>query len=214
MSFRFVLLIAAVAAGALLLVAAGREIGPIETAETAGLRFAAVERSSLSAAPSPSEQVARGEYLVTVGGCNDCHTPWVMGPEGPEPDPTRMLSGHPVDLEMPPAPAAAGPWLWSGAGTNTAFAGPWGVSFAANLTPEENTGTGIWTEEIFIQTLRTGRHWGQARPLLPPMPWFNYGKMTDEDLRAVFAYLRSIPPVYNPVPLPVPPAPVTMAAAP
>jgi len=171
--------------------------------------MAAVTVRTLRAAPSPVE---RGRYLVTVGGCNDCHTPWVLGPDGPAPDPERTLSGHPGSVEMPPAPAAQGPWVWSGAGTNTAFAGPWGVSFAANLTPDENTGIGVWTEDIFKATLRNGRHWGVARPLLPPMPWFNYGKMTDDDLHAVFSYLRSIPPVRNQVPLPHPPADAAAAS--
>ncbi len=152
------------------------------------------------------DRVARGEYLVTVAGCNDCHTPWKMGENGPEPDMTRMLSGHPADLEMPPAPPSdSSPWMVSMAATSTAFAGPWGVSFTANLTPCEETGLGPWTEEIFINTMRTGRHWGQSRPLLPPMPWFNYARMSDEDLGSVFAYLRSIPPHRNPVPPPIPP---------
>ena len=101
---------------------------------------------------------------------------------------------------MPPATASSGPWAWSGAVTNTAFAGPWGISYAFNLTPDKNTGIGIWTEDIFIKTIRNGRHWGVARPILPPMPWQNIREMTDEDLRAVFAYLRSIPPVNNKVP--------------
>jgi mono/diheme cytochrome c family protein len=148
-----------------------------------------------------AELVARGEYLATVGSCNDCHTPWVMDEEGPAPDLSRMLSGHPESLVMPEPPSMGDtPWLWAGAGSNTAFAGPWGVSYAINLTPDANTGIGIWTEEIFVQTLRTGRHWGVARPILPPMPWPNYARMTDEDLRAVYAYLRSIPPVHNRVP--------------
>ncbi len=201
MKLRPVLFAAAAVAVVFLLVAALRKTGPIRTFETE--RFApSTKVSSVSVDP-----VERGRYLVTLGGCNDCHTPWEMGPEGPHPDLTRTLSGHPADLEMPPAPVALGPWTWYGAGTNTAFAGPWGVSFAANLTPDENTGTGIWTEEIFINTIRSGRHWGQSRPLLPPMPWFNYREMTDEDLKAVFAYLRTLPPIYNPVPLPVPPGP-------
>ncbi|MGD2116554.1 MAG: diheme cytochrome c-553 [Acidobacteriota bacterium] len=153
------------------------------------------------------DAIARGRYLVTVGGCNDCHTPWVLGEDGhPAPDRSRMLSGHPQNLEMPPAPAAAGPWIWSGAATNTAFAGPWGVSFATNLTPDENTGIGVWDEEIFVDAMRTGRHWGQSRPILPPMPWQNLAAMTDEDLAAMFAYLRSIPPIENRVPEPLPPA--------
>ncbi|HKR66896.1 MAG TPA: diheme cytochrome c-553, partial [Thermoanaerobaculia bacterium] len=101
---------------------------------------------------------------------------------------------------MPEAPSPKGPWLWSGAVTNTAFAGPWGVSYARNLTPDQVTGIGIWSEEMFIKTIRTGRHWGVSRPILPPMPWFNYRKMTDEDLKSVYAYLRTIKPVHNDVP--------------
>jgi mono/diheme cytochrome c family protein len=158
------------------------------------------------AKPSPAQQkraqVARGEYLVTIGGCNDCHTPWKVGANGPEPDMTRALSGHPESVPMPvPAQNASdGPWLWKGAATNTAFAGPWGVSYARNLTPDEVTGIGIWTEEMFMNTIRSGRHWGVGRPILPPMPWFNYAKMSDEDLRAVYAYLRTLKPVRNDVP--------------
>ena len=148
-------------------------------------------------------RVERGEYLVSIAGCNHCHTPWKMGPKGPEPDLTRMLSGHPQDVEMPPAPTIEGPWQWIGAATNTAFSGPWGVSYAFNLTPDEHTGIGIWTEDIFIKTMRTGRHWGTSRPILPPMPWENLNAMTDEDLRSLFAYLRTIPAVSNRVPEPI-----------
>ena len=155
----------------------------------------------LAVQQAAQSRIARGQYLVTIAGCNDCHTPLKMGPKGPEPDFSRMLSGHPEQLSMPPAPKLPeGPWMWSGAATNTAFAGPWGVSFARNLTPDKLTGIGIWDEKMFIKTIRTGRHWGVARPILPPMPWFNYAKMSDDDLRAVFAYLRSIKPVHNQVP--------------
>ncbi len=151
-------------------------------------------------APTETSAVERGLYLVTVAGCNDCHTPLNMGPNGPEPDRERLLSGHPETLILPPPPAPAGPWNWSGAASNTAFAGPWGVTYGTNLTPDEMTGLGIWTEETFLKTLRTGRHWGEARPILPPMPWQNYSAMSDEDLKAVYAYLRSIPPIRNRVP--------------
>ncbi|WP_242344431.1 c-type cytochrome [Anaeromyxobacter terrae] len=152
--------------------------------------------------------VARGKYLVTVAGCNDCHTPWKPGKNGPpEPDMTRLLSGHPEQLTMPPAPASAeGPWMVTGAGTMTAWAGPWGVSFAANLTPDAETGMGKWTEKDFVDAMRSGRHMGRGRPILPPMPVQNVGAMTDADLRAVFAYLRSIPAIKNRVPEPRPPA--------
>jgi hypothetical protein len=157
-----------------------------------------------AARPAPQSQnlsrIERGRYLVTIAGCNDCHTPFKMTPTGPAPDMERMLSGHPEQMKLPPAPKAQGPWIWSGAATNTAFAGPWGVTFAANLTPDKNTGLGIWDEQMFIQAMRTGKHWGQGRPIQPPMPWPALAKMTDEDLKSVFAYLRSVPAVHNYVP--------------
>jgi len=151
-------------------------------------------------------RVDRGAYLVSMMGCNDCHTPWKMGPKGPEPDMTRALTGHPQDVALPPAPAPSGPWIWHGAATNTAFAGPWGVSFTANLTPDKETGLGSWTEEMFIATMRTARHQGKGRPILPPMPVKMIGKATDEDLKSIFAYLQSLAPVKNKVPAPIEPA--------
>jgi len=163
--------------------------------------------------PDP-KQVARGKYLVTIGGCNDCHTPLKNTPNGPAWDQERMLSGHPETLKMPTAPTAAEPWGLAFGSTMTAFAGPWGVSFSRNLTPDPETGLGTWTEKDFIATIRNGRHLGRGRPLLPPMPWFNYREATDEDLRAIFAYLRSIPAVKNRVEEPRPPSTETASAAP
>jgi hypothetical protein len=169
--------------------------------------------SAKKAGQAAKAKVARGAYLVQIGGCNDCHTPFKMGTNGPEPDMSRELSGHPEALKMPPAPKLGnGPWVWSGAGTNTAYAGPWGVSYTANLTPDRLTGIGIWSEEMFVKTIRTGRHWGVSRPILPPMPWQNYRHMTDDDLGAVYAYLRSIKPIRNQVPEPVIAAPAAVAA--
>ena len=160
--------------------------------------------ATVSQADLAKNQIARGKYLVGIGGCTDCHTPFKLGPNGPEPDQSRFLSGHPESLKMgPPPKLGEGAWMWAGAATNTAFAGPWGISYARNLTPDRLTGTGIWTEEIFIKTIRTGRHWGVSRPILPPMPWQNYATATDEDLKAIFAYLQSIKPVRNEVPDPV-----------
>ena len=151
-------------------------------------------------------RVERGAYLVRTMGCNDCHTPWKMGPRGPEPDMTRALTGHPADLVMPPAPSLPpGAWSWVAASTNTAFAGPWGVSFTANLTPDADTGLGTWTAEMFIATMKTGRHEGKGRPLLPPMPYPVVASLTDEDIRSLFAYLQSLPPVRNRVPAPIDP---------
>ncbi|MGE3706644.1 MAG: diheme cytochrome c-553, partial [Vicinamibacterales bacterium] len=149
----------------------------------AGALMAAMAVSARSERPSQAPDaatLARGEYLVTVGGCNDCHTPLKMGPNGPEPDMTRMLSGHPEQFVITaPAKLTGREWMIASTPTNTAHSGPWGVSFTANLTPDQNTGLGIWTEEMFIKALRTGRHMGASRPILPPMPWFNYGKMSD-----------------------------------
>ncbi|MFO1350251.1 MAG: diheme cytochrome c-553 [Gammaproteobacteria bacterium] len=150
---------------------------------------------------SAASQLERGQYLVAIGGCNDCHTPLKMGPHGPEPDMTRMLSGHPEGLTMPPAPKLPeGPWVSIGSGTNTAFAGPWGVSFAINLTPDKETGLGAWDEKAFVSALRTGKHLGAGRPIMPPMPWPAYRNMTDEDLQAVYAFLRTVPPIKNRIP--------------
>ena len=164
-------------------------------------------RAAAAAGDGAAAAVARGKYLVTFGGCDDCHTPWQMTAEGPKPDMTRMLSGHPQGLQMPPAPSLPpGPWVTAVAGSMTAWAGPWGVSFTANLTPDPETGLGKWTEQDFVDTMRSGRHQGRGREILPPMPWFNVGALTDEDLKAVFAYLRSIPAVKNQVPAPIPPA--------
>jgi Cytochrome c len=159
-----------------------------------------------AATPSVSPRVERGKYLVSTMGCNDCHTPWQMGPKGPEPDMTRALNGHPagMPLAMPELPKSPG-WLWVGAATNTAFAGPWGVSFAANLTPDKETGLGDWTVDQFIATMKTGRHQGKGRQLLPPMPWPVVGSLNDEDIRSLFAYLQSLPPASNRVPQPIDP---------
>lgn len=157
-------------------------------------------------AANPDAQVQRGEYLVRIMACHDCHTPMAMGPNGPAPDMSRALTGHPESLVMPPAPKLPeGPWGWVGSLTNTAFAGPWGVSFTANLTPDVETGLGSWSEKQFVDTLRTGRHLGIGRPILPPMPWPAFANATDDDLKAIFAYLRSMPPVKNKVPQPIEP---------
>jgi mono/diheme cytochrome c family protein len=145
--------------------------------------------------------VERGRYLVAVAACNDCHTPMTAGPQGPQPALARLLSGHPQELTLPPPPPLLpGSWSWAGTMTNTAFAGAWGISYAANLTPDGESGIGNWTEDTFIEVLRSNRHWTGDRPIMPPMPRFSYSQMTDEDLKAVFAYLKSIKPVRNIVP--------------
>jgi mono/diheme cytochrome c family protein len=163
---------------------------------------------------SDADKIARGKYVVTVSGCNDCHTPWIDGPAGPEPDMSRMLSGHPESLVITePATTPAGPWLMVASPTNTAFSGPWGVSFTANLTPDKETGLGKWDLKTFTQTIRTGRHMGRGRKILPPMPIPMYKNFTDEDLAAIFAYLQNIPAVKNQVPDPLPPAAAPTSAS-
>lgn len=166
-----------------------------------------IAMSSGPVVAADADKVARGKYLVTVAGCNDCHTPWKMGPRGPEPDMTRMLSGHPQNANLPPPPKLPeGPWVVTAAETNTAWSGPWGVSYTANLTPDPDTGLGKWTQRNFTDTIRTGRHMGRGRPILPPMPIPMYKHFTDQDLEAIYAYLQSIPPIRNRVPEPLPPA--------
>jgi len=155
-------------------------------------------------------RLKRGEYLVNFGGCHDCHATKMMTPNGPMPDKSRLLAGHPADAQLPPLPAGvvgAAPNQWAAItnGDLTAWVGPWGTSFAANLTPDAATGLGGWTVDQFIKTMRTGKHLGVGRPILPPMPWFDIAVLTDSDLKAMFAYLKTMKPIQNPVPPPIPP---------
>ena len=168
----------------------------------------AVTASQVVAASADERRavLARGEHLVLTSGCNDCHTPFKMGPNGPEPDRSRMLSGHPEAVHLPPPPAASMPWLVAADATNTAWAGPWGVSFTANLTPDIETGLGGWSEAEFARAIKSGRHRGSGRPVLPPMPIPAYRHFSEGELAAIFAYLGSIPAVKNRVPEPSPPA--------
>ena len=108
---------------------------------------------------------------------------------------SRRLSGHPENSKLGPAPRLTGGWLAAGSADFTAWSGPWGISYTANLTPDQNTGLGIWTEETFLTAIRTGKHMGKSRPILPPMPWPVYRNMTDDDLKAIFAFLRTLPPI-------------------
>jgi len=154
--------------------------------------------------PTNADPVARGKYLVSFGGCNDCHTPFKVTDKGPVPDMARILSGHPRDTKLPSPDLKPGPWFVATAGM-TAWAGPWGITYAANLTPDTNTGLGIWTEDMFLKAMRTGKHMGDGRQILPPMPWQNLAALNDDDLKAIYAYLRTIPAISNEVPTPVSP---------
>ena len=195
------------ARAATLAVAPEKEVAPAPAADAA---FASADDEAAAvgdgAASTAASRIERGRYIVNSFGCQDCHTPLKLGPNGPEPDATRMLSGHPEGLVMPPAPKLpAGPWAVVVAATNTAWAGPWGTSFTANLTPDRETGIGTWTEQDFLDTVRSARHQGRGRAILPPMPIQMLNNMTDEDLLSIFAYLRTVPAVKNRVPQPVAP---------
>jgi len=137
----------------------------------------AQQTSTAPAALTAEEKVARGRYLSTVSGCNDCHTPGTLWGA---PDTTRRL-----------------------AGSELGWVGPWGVAYAANLTPD-STGLGTWTEEQIVHAIRTGNR-PDGRQLAGIMPWMNFAHFTDEDAGAIAAYLKSLPPVVHRVPAPVPP---------
>lgn len=155
---------------------------------------------------SKEQLVARGKYLVNTSACHDCHTPKIMTPHGPELDTTRLLSGNPSSTPRPQVNKdALKDWMLFGQDLTFA-AGPWGVSFAANLTSDE-TGIGNWTEEQFFTAIRKGKYKGLegGRNLLPPMPWQMYSGMTDADLKAIYEYLQTTKPVSNIVPPPIAP---------
>jgi hypothetical protein len=160
--------------------------------------------STNSASVMPT--VERGKYLVTITGCNDCHTPWAMGAQGPAPDMTKMLSGHPAGMIISAPAMLPPPWMATGDMSMTAWSGPWGVSFTANLTPDSVTGIGACTQDQFINALKSGKHQGTGRPILPPMPWNWFSQMTNTDLASMYMYLKTIPPISNKVPDPIPPS--------
>jgi mono/diheme cytochrome c family protein len=129
------------------------------------------------AAPDPSNTVAYGEYLVTAASCGDCHSP--MDDRG-RPLPGRELSGG------NPFPTGDG---W--------------VAHTANITPDSATGIGLWTRERFVSNAHQ-RASAAGSPLseqarLTPMPWIAFAGMTDEDLGAVYDYLRTVDPVRHEV---------------
>lgn len=151
---------------------------------------------------SQEELVQRGSYLVNAIGCDDCHSPKKMGPNGPEVIPDLRFSGYPSErpLQKVDTNSVKNGWSMFGSDFTSTF-GPWGISFAANITSDA-TGIGNWKEEQFIKAIREGKSKGLEgnRSLLPPMPWFVYRNFSDEDLSAIFAYLKSTKPVKNIVP--------------
>ena len=149
---------------------------------------------------SQSDKVQRGKYLVdTLGACGHCHTPRA----GAEYNMDMYLAGHPANAPYPRydfSMMQRGIFILTSP-QMSAFSGPFGTSFASNLTPDNETGLGEWTEQMFIDALRTGHHQGDAnnRKIFPPMPTKHYAQMNDADLKAIWAYLRTIKPVKNEV---------------
>lgn len=179
-------------------------------AKTSGL-----SKSKLTQTPAQGDLVERGKYLVNAIGCQDCHSPKVMGPHGPKFDDSRAYSGHPSSNVLPPInKEATKGWMLFNQDL-TAFVGPWGISYAANISSDA-TGIGNWTEKQFITAIRKGKYKGNenGRSLLPPMPWENFALLTDNDLRAILAYLKTTKPIKNVVPAPMPPDMASKATSP
>lgn len=154
---------------------------------------------------SNAEMVKRGSYLVNAMGCDDCHSPKRMGAKGPEIIPELRFSGYPANRPIQKADDKVVKQGWIlFAPDLTSAVGPWGVSFAANIS-SDGTGIGNWKEEQFIKAIREGKYKGldETRALLPPMPWFMYRNLSDDDLKSIFAYLKTTNPVKNVVPAPV-----------
>ena len=166
--------------------------------------------SALNAQDNSSKDVKiqRGKVLVNQGRCNDCHTPLVETEDGLVPDTKRTLSGHPADSETPKIPSVeidSEEWLeFLSSLDSTAWAGDWGLSFSANITPDPATGIGKWNQDTFVEIMRSGRHVSLKRNINPPMPWKDYAKLSDENLQSIFAYLATLNPINNAVPKPIP----------
>jgi len=153
-------------------------------------------------APTKDSLIKRGAYLVNAMGCNDCHSPKKMGPHGPFVDTARALSGFPSDAPVPVANAEVTKnhqIIFTG--DLTGYVGPWGTSFAANITSDA-TGIGNWSLDQFKLAFQGGKFMGlkEGRPLMPPMPWENFAKVNNADVEAIFTYLKSTKPVKNVVP--------------
>lgn len=170
---------------------------------------ASESKSTEAVAASPAvnfggfeSQVKWGEHIVLISGCNDCHTPKKMGAHGPEMDMSLMLSGHPSQMPAPPVDLKEAQKRNIAVTQDlTAWVGAWGTTYAANLTPD-STGLGGWKEDQFIKALREGKWMGleNTRPIMPPMPWEAFKNFSDDEIKAIFAYLKSIPAIHNIVP--------------
>jgi mono/diheme cytochrome c family protein len=148
----------------------------VRLAASLALGFAALAGLAGYAVQANPALINRGAYLTTVAGCGDCHTP---GHFFGKPDAARLLGGSEVGFEIPGL----------------------GFFYGSNLTPDRETGLGRWSEADIIKAIRTGVR-PDGRILAPAMPVQNFAKLTDEDARAIAAYLKSLKPVSNKVPGP------------
>src|SRR3569833_1901337 len=156
-------------------------------------------QSADNAAPTKDSLIKRGAYLVMSMGCNACHSPKKMGPHGPYIDTALALSGFQANTPVPVVPpeqAKMGMIMF--APDLTATAGPWGTTFAANIT-SDGTGIGKWKLDQFKNAFQHGKFMGlnEERMIMPPMPWENFAKMSDIGVEALFTYLKSPKPVHN-----------------
>jgi cytochrome c len=163
------------------------------------------KQSAELASEPAGDQVEAGMALVEEWKCSYCHTPEIEGPEGRAiPDPDRLLSGHPSDEEIPELPdmIMTSPEYMEFLDNldTTVWATDNRIVFTANLTPDDETGIGTWTEEMFIATIRSGQHAGVGKRIKYPMPWQELAELDDAELAAIYAYLRSVKPVSNKVP--------------
>jgi len=164
----------------------------------------AAKKETNSVIISKDSLIKRGSYLVNSIGCDDCHSPKKFGPNGPELDMEHRFGGHLATSPVAKVNTSVIKDGWALFAMDlTSAVGPWGQSYAANISSDA-TGIGNWSEEQFIRALREGKSKGlkEGRPLLPPMPWFMYKNMNDTDLKAIFAYLKTTKPVENRVPGP------------
>lgn len=153
---------------------------------------------------SKDSMMKRGSYLVSAMGCDDCHSPKKMGPNGPELDMEHRFGGHLANAPLgKPNTSVMKDGYMLFAMDLTSAVGPWGQSYSANISSDE-TGIGNWSEEQFMTAIREGKSKGlkEGRPLLPPMPWFVYRNLSDTDLKSIFAFLKTTKPVANRVPGP------------
>ncbi len=142
-----------------------------------GALIVAAALAGTGPAKADDAQIKRGEYLARIMDCTGCHTPGVMSGN---PDMAKYLAGGDVGFEIPGL----------------------GIFWPPNLTSDEATGLGSWSAAEIAHAVRTGET-PDGRILAPIMPYMSYAAITDDDAMALAAYLKSLPPVSNPIPDPV-----------